>query len=256
MIQRYNRIIRVGKNMLIMGAHKEYFSIFKGFPQEMDNRFRGIYFKCNKYSMTSIERMYALYKSVEYVVKANVPGAFVECGVWEGGSSMLMAYALLSMGITNRKLYLYDTFEGMSKPTAKDCRISDSAPVMGQWRKAHKSTHNDMGYAPLDRVKRNMFSIGYPAENIVFVKGKVENTIPETRPKTISLLRLDTDWYESTHHELVHLFPRLQKKGVLIIDDYGHFAGARVAVDNYFKKHKINMLLNRVDYTCRVGIKL
>jgi hypothetical protein len=86
--------------------------------------------------------------------------------------------------------------------------------------------------------------------------GKVEDTIPADIPEKIALLRLDTDWYESTKHELIHLFPRLQKGGVLIIDDYGFWKGARKAVDEYFAENNIQILLNRIDDTGRMAIKL
>src|SRR5690606_24776929 len=101
----------------------------------------------------------------------------------------------------------------------------------------------------------NMVSTGYPMERCHFVEGKVEDTIPATVPDRISLLRLDTDWYESTRHELEHLWPLLQPGGVLIIDDYGHFEGARKAVDEYFLDRSDAPLLNRIDYTGRIAIK-
>ncbi len=88
------------------------------------------------------------------------------------------------------------------------------------------------------------------------IKGKVEETIPHDIPEKISILRLDTDWYESTYHELVHLYPRLVKGGVLIIDDYGHWQGARKAVDQYFQENNIPVLLNWIDYTGRVAVKI
>jgi len=98
-------------------------------------------------------------------------------------------------------------------------------------------------------------STKYPKDNLIFVKGKVENTIPAIIPDKISILRLDTDWYESTYHELVYLFPKLVKDGVLIIDDYGHWKGAREAINRYFQEKKIKILLNRIDYTSRIAIK-
>jgi O-methyltransferase len=101
-----------------------------------------------------------------------------------------------------------------------------------------------------------MLSTGYPEENLIFVKGKVENTIPGVTPDRICLLRLDTDWYESTYHELNYLFPRLSVNGVIIIDDYGHWQGAREAVDKYFQAKNVKILLNRIDYSGRVGIKV
>jgi len=110
-------------------------------------------------------------------------------------------------------------------------------------------------YGALEEVKRNLLSTGYPAERIFFVKGKVEETIPMSAPAQIALLRLDTDWYESTYHELVHLYPRLSSGGVLIIDDYGHWKGARRAVDAYISEQKLRLLLNRIDYTGRICVK-
>jgi hypothetical protein len=110
-------------------------------------------------------------------------------------------------------------------------------------------------YASLEDVTNALLSTGYPIDRIYFVKGKVEDTIPLQAPDRISLLRLDTDWYESTKHELVHLYPSLCPGGVLIIDDYGHWQGSRAAVDEYFKDLSIPILLNRIDYTGRIGVK-
>jgi hypothetical protein len=104
-------------------------------------------------------------------------------------------------------------------------------------------------------VKLNIESTNYPKNLVHFVKGKVEDTIPQTMPEKIAILRLDTDWYESTYHELKHLFPKLVKGGIIIIDDYGHWKGAREAVDQYFTENGIHILLNRIDYTGRIGIK-
>ena len=107
----------------------------------------------------------------------------------------------------------------------------------------------------MDEVKKNIDRVGYPMEKFVFVKGKVEETIPQTVPENIALLRLDTDWYESTKHELIHLYPRLSRNGILIIDDYGYWKGCRQAVDEYFKNHNQPILLNRIDFTGRIAIK-
>jgi O-methyltransferase len=110
--------------------------------------------------------------------------------------------------------------------------------------------------ATINDVEQNMKATSYVPSNIIYVKGKVENTIPTLSPdKVIALLRLDTDWYESTKHELIHLYPELTKGGVLIIDDYGHWDGCRKAVDEYFNNTDSSILLNRVDYTGRIGIK-
>lgn len=105
-------------------------------------------------------------------------------------------------------------------------------------------------------VERAVYGTGYDREKFHFISGAVEETIPEQSPKEIALLRLDTDWYESTSHELKHLFPRLTVGGVLIVDDYGHWQGARQAVDEYVADNHVRIFLNRIDYTGRIGIKI
>ena len=107
----------------------------------------------------------------------------------------------------------------------------------------------------LEEVRENMASTGYPLERIPLVNGPVERTVPEAAPAAICLLRLDTDWYESTRHELNHLFPRVSPDGVMIIDDYGHWHGVRRAVDEYFLEQRACYLMHRLDYTGRMLIK-
>jgi len=225
------------------------------YPNDMEGDFRIISGKCRDFTMTSLERLYALYQSVRYITQSNVPGDLVECGVWKGGSSMLMAHTLLASGPATRKIYLYDTFAGMSKPTEKDKAAVDGGSALETWGNCRRQNHVDWCYASVEEVRKNMHATGYPQEKLVFVQGKVEDTIPKVLPDAISLLRLDTDWYESTYHELKHLFPLLSKGGVIILDDYGHWAGAKEATDTFISENNIPILLNRIDYTCRLGIK-
>lgn len=221
----------------------------------IDDRFLRFYSICSEYTMTSKERMFALYESVNYVLDNEIPGDFVECGVWKGGSSIMVGLILKERGITDRKLYLYDTFDGMSAPDQND---EDHSGVSAQ---AHLDANKKEDqtsvwcYSGIDEVKSNCEKLGIDSSNLKFVQGKVEDTIPQTIPTNICLLRLDTDWYESTKHELDHLYPILSEKGVLIIDDYGHWKGCRKAVDEYFAKHKVKGLMNRIDYTGRLMIK-
>lgn len=216
--------------------------------------FLEIYKKCKPHTMTSIERMYALYQGVNYVIDNNIPGDFVECGVWEGGSSMVIAFLLKQKGISNRRLFMYDTFEGMAEPTELDRDFKDGSAKAVHTARTEGDKVN-WCYATLDLVRQNMVKTGLDLNQIVFVKGKVEDTIPGTVPEKISLLRLDTDWYESTKHELDFLYPILSKNGVLIVDDYGHWKGCRQAVDEFFEKETSKTLFNRIDYTGRLAIK-
>ncbi len=203
------------------------------------------------WTMTSPDRIYALIQAVRYVSANNIPGAMVECGVWKGGSMAAIARTLLQLQDVSRELYLFDTFEGMTAPTAKDLDYTGkkASQVL---RDVPRDKCDD---APLEQVKEVLYGTGYPRERIHFVRGRVEETIPASAPDPIALLRLDTDWYDSTKHELVHLFPRLPKAGVILIDDYGHWQGSRQACDEYFAENRIPILLNRIDYSGRIALK-
>lgn len=223
-------------------------------PQDYDPDFLPVFEAARRATMTSSSRMYALYKAVRYVVEAGIPGDFVECGTWMGGSVMVMALTLRQCGVEDRVIHAYDTFEGMPPPEAVDIDMrgdtaadllagADAADPASVWCRAG-----------IDAVRANLDRTGYPAGNLRLVKGLVEETIPAQAPSHIALLRLDTDWYSSTRHELEQLYPRLSPGGVLIIDDYGHWQGARRAVDEYFGPGR-PILLNRVDYTGRIAVK-
>jgi O-methyltransferase len=221
---------------------------------DLEPEFRALHERCKPFTMTSPERMYAVYQSVRHVVRASVPGDIVECGVWRGGSSMLAALTLSEYGDEDRRLYLYDTFAGMSEPSDRDVAASGES-AMPRWRSEQSGDVNAWCYSPLDEVRRNMHSTGIAPERVQLVEGKVEDTVPAVMPERIAVLRLDTDWYESTWHELVHLYPRLSPGGVLIVDDYGHWRGAREAVDRYFGEVAEPILLARTDYTGRIGVR-
>jgi len=199
--------------------------------------------------------MYACWQAAEYVVGARIPGDVVECGVWRGGSAMMLAGALLDAGDTSRTIWLYDTFTGMSEPTEHDVK-TDGLHAQGKWQARRRDDGLvDWCLAPLSEVRENVRSSGYPASRVRFVEGRVEDTIPGEMPDEIAILRLDTDWYSSTKHELHHLLPRVSRGGVLLIDDYGEWQGARQAVDEYVQSHDARLLLARTDYTGRIAIK-
>jgi O-methyltransferase len=204
--------------------------------------------------MTSDERLLAVIDAARYLRRYHLTGAVVECGVWKGGSTMAAALALLADNAPSRDLYLYDTFAGMSAPTEADNSF-DGASAAEQLRHATPQT-GLWCYAGLDEVRANVSSTGYPADKLHFVQGRVEDTIPTTVPAAIALLRLDTDWYESTRHELIHLFPRLVPGGILIIDDYGHWQGSRRATDEYFAAQSTPIYFQRLDYTGRIAVKI
>jgi O-methyltransferase len=228
--------------------------IRRRFP-DVDARIIEIFHRVKPYTMTSPERIISLCEAVRYVSAGRIEGAIVECGVWRGGSSMAAALMLADLGDTDRELYLFDTFEGMSQPGEHDRRARDAAGA-SKLLAASSREAKVWAYSPLEEVRANLCSTAYPMDRVRFVQGKVEHTIPSQGPQKIALLRLDTDWYESTQHELEHLFPRLAVGGVLIIDDYGAWEGARRAVDEFIAAHNVTILLSRIDETGRMGVKL
>ncbi len=248
------------KKWLIRTAHKMGYQVIKTggpvrLPADFDPLHREIYGSVQNRTMTSPERIYSLIEAVRYVGRNKIEGAIVECGVWKGGSMMAVAETLLHQGETTRELFLYDTFEGMSEPGELD-KTTTGDSASGLLRKdANKEKNLIWAYSTIETVREGMKTTGYPEQRIHYVHGKVEDTIPGTLPGEIAILRLDTDWYESTRHELQHLFPLLKKGGVLILDDYGHWQGARAAVDEYFERHPQPILLNRIDETGRIAIK-
>ncbi|MGH2922901.1 MAG: TylF/MycF/NovP-related O-methyltransferase [Solirubrobacterales bacterium] len=211
------------------------------------------------HSMTGVARMLATVDAVRHCVRREIPGPFAECGVWRGGSVLAMLLTLRDLGIDDRDVYLYDTFEGMTEPTEHDTS-QFHRPAVEEWHEAEREGVRlyDDAFDPEsfneEVVRENIGLAGYPQSRLHLVKGPVEATIPDTVPDRLALLRLDTDWYESTLHELQHLYPLLSPGGVLIVDDYGHWEGARRAVDEYFEGQDAP-LLSRIDYTGRIAVK-
>ena len=223
---------------------------------DLEPPFFDLYESCRTETMTSIERMYALYGAVCHLVARDIPGDIVECGVWRGGSMMLVARTLLHLGRTDRTLWLYDTFDGMTRPTGEDVQAM-SGRTAGEILAAEmRDAENPFwGVATRETVAANLARTGYPAERLRFVQGDVLDTVPACMPDQVALLRLDTDWYASTRHELEHFYPRVPRGGIVIVDDYGYWRGARKAVDEYWAALGAPPFLQRVDFTGRLAVK-
>jgi len=206
-----------------------------------------------KYSMTGPIRMWTLLRAIANVADRGIAGDIVECGVWKGGNLILAGLVRNHLSL-RADIWGYDTFEGMSAPTVHDRKHKETKLAQEKFDKLQKDDHNEWCFAALDEVRENFAREVGPAQ-LRLIKGKVEETLrdPENLPAQISVLRLDTDWYESTKVELEVLFPRLVEGGVLIIDDYGEWAGAKQAVDEYFAGKKL--WLHYVDPACRMFVK-
>ena len=211
---------------------------------------RAIVERAKPYTLTSVQRLQAVIDAVRYIERRGIPGALAECGVWRGGSVLAMLLTLQDAGATERDVYLYDTFTGMTDPTEADTSPFDDAAREG----AAYDYLFDPEHTGEDAVLALLAGTGYPRERLHAVAGPVEETLPAHAPEQLALLRLDTDWYESTRHELEHLYDRLSPGGVLIVDDYGHWEGAARAVEEFFATRE-PLLLSRIDYTGRIAVK-
>ena len=205
-------------------------------------------------TMTSKERVLAVENAVRHVHAHGIEGDIVECGVAWGGSVMAFALTLIELGETSRTIWLYDTFDGMSEPTDED--VGRHGEVASRvYRKKMKDGISTWINAPIEQVKKNVFSSGYPENRFRFVEGRVEETLIKQKPKKIAILRLDTDWYESTKAELKHLYPRLAKGGIIILDDYYRWVGHRKAADQYFVDNHLRIFWARIDDHAVIGVK-
>jgi hypothetical protein len=219
------------------------------------NEFSEFYDQCKGFSYTSMPMMYALYSAMKHVSDAGIDGDVVECGVWRGGSMMMAALSLKAAGDRSRTLHLYDTFDLSWEARSEKDHLVYRAPVPSGASSRFRVEGQGAKGVSQEEVLSNLLSTGFPRERIRLIRGLVQETLPKEAPRSIALLRLDTDFYESTYHELVCLFPLLKAGGVLIIDDYGKHQGATEAVDRYFAENRIQMLLNRIDVQGRMGIK-
>ncbi|MEV7655183.1 TylF/MycF/NovP-related O-methyltransferase [Streptomyces anulatus] len=222
------------------------------FPEDYDDEAKEIIRAVKPYSMTSPERLNAFILATRHIVRHDIPGDIVECGVWRGGSMQACARTLLAAGETERDLYLFDTYEGMTPPTAEDLR-RDGRPAQ-ELLDAQGKDRPIWAVASLEDVRAGFDTVPYPKERVHYVRGRVEDTVPGQAPEQISILRLDTDWYASTKHELEHLYSRLVSGGVLLIDDYGYWQGSRQAVDEFLDKTGEQLLLLRMDEG-RIAVK-
>lgn len=208
-------------------------------------------------TLTSAERVVALCDAVRYLVAADVPGAFVECGVWRGGSVLAMLRTLIELGVSDREIYLFDTFDRMPPPGDEDVDVTGVAATAYHEQFARGTYDHAYDYLPIDAVHDLLAGTGYPHAKVHFVTGLIEQTVPAEAPPSIALLRLDTDYYRSTRHELEHLAPRLAPGGVLIVDDYGHWRGSRKATDEYLQSMEergMHLYLHRIDYSGRLVV--
>ena len=211
----------------------------------------------SNYSMSTPANHWAIIQSIKHISQNNIKGDIVESGVWRGGNLILFKIFLDKYNL-KKKIFAYDTFEGMSEPEKLDKTFDgkSSIELLKKLEKKNVDRKENILIADcsIEQVIKN-FNENVIKNDLITIKGKVEETLlnKDNLPSKISLLRLDTDWYSSTKIELEILYPLLEKNGILIIDDYGYWQGARKAVDEYFLDKKVTIF--KIDFTGRMIIK-
>ena len=246
-MKQLSRIIRNFFRKIRAAIFKEKDFYTRNIP-EIDSANKEYIEMFSHHTMTPIIRRWNLIKAIHYVNKKKLEGDIVESGVWRGGNLFLSKtiqdkyYPKIK-----RRFYGYDTYEGMPQPS-----IHDGLKINNIYNNLKKKKWFK---ASLDDVMNSANFFFSETSSFNFIKGKVEVTLRNKKnlPNKISILRLDTDWYESTKIELNILYPLLVNGGVLIIDDYGDMIGCRKAVDEFFINKDI--LIVSIDKSCRIVIK-
>ncbi|HSY75753.1 MAG TPA: TylF/MycF/NovP-related O-methyltransferase [Bacteroidia bacterium] len=190
-------------------------------------------------TMMGMRRLNNLEYCIRDVIKNNAEGDFIELGVWRGGATILMRAMLKEMNITNRNVWVADSFEGLPNPD------SDKYPA------DKGDNHSQFGElaVSINEVKQNFEKYGLLDEQVKFLKGWFKDTLPNAPIKNLAILRLDGDMYESTMDGLVNLYPKLSKGGYIIVDDWGAVPACKQATEDYRKQRGITEPIKEIDWT-------
>jgi O-methyltransferase len=205
-------------------------------PRSFLNAFQmmRLVYRVRGYTAVFVPRLVALYKLSEEINLRSLPGDIVECGVYNGGSAAIMASHCETSPV-DRNVWLFDSFEGLPKPTDKD---GDEAPAYEGW------CHGD-----LSKVKKVLRKLRIPESRVHIIKGWFQDTFPSVRIGDIAILHIDADWYESVKLCLEKFYDSVQPGGYIVLDDYGDWEGCRIATDEFLKQHSLDVKLIQVDYT-------
>jgi len=208
----------------------------------------------SEYTFKSKLEMWTVVCCLRNIVNQKIDGDIVETGVWKGGTLILVKKILEDCNV-KKKIIGFDTFEeGFQKPGELDKKIRYGFKEKGNlYNKTfnYKKFETSSLTNTLSNIRKNCKDV----EELYLIKGKIEDTLEKENIKKISLLMLDTDYYESTKFALEKLYDKVSQNGIIYIDDYGNWKGAKQAVDEFFKKKKINPFLIRTSSASRIFIK-
>jgi O-methyltransferase len=191
------------------------------------------------YTLVSPERIHNLYVLAQRIEEEKIPGDVIECGVCNGGTAAILA-RFGSRSRLNRTVWLFDSFQGMPEVTEHDGVSADG-------RTAQSHVGQEVG--DIDRVQRVLKQAGAKLEHVRIVPGWFQDTFPIMTAERIALLNIDADWYESVKLCLETFFDRVVPGGFISFDDYGHWPGCRIAVNEFLKARRLGFRLTPVDYT-------
>lgn len=217
------------KNLILCGINET----------SMETRLEGLDWPMYADSMIGIKRLDNLEFCVREIVKNKIEGDLIELGVWRGGATIFMRALLKDMNVTDKCVWVADSFEGLPVP--------DKSKYPADKDDKH---HTFAALAiSMEQVKHNFDKYGLLDDQVKFLKGWFKDTLPKAPIQKLSLLRLDGDMYESTMDGLVNLYSKLSVGGYIIVDDYGAVPGCKLAVEDYRKQHGITEEIIPVDWT-------
>jgi len=205
----------------------------------IQDRINGIGWNPNAYTMLSLKQLNAIDFMYADIIKNNIPGDLIECGVWRGGATIFMKALLKSNNDTTRKVWVSDSFEGCPKPDV----AKYPADANSNWFAAPELAIS------LEQVQNNFKKFNLLDSNIIFLKGWFKNTLPIAQIKKLALLRVDGDLYESTMDAISALYDKLSVGGYFIDDDYGSIPQSKKAIDDYRNLHYITEEIIPIDAT-------
>jgi O-methyltransferase len=190
-------------------------------------------------TMIGLVRLNQLQAAIEDVITNNVPGDLIEAGVWRGGACIFMRGVLAAHHVTDRTVWVADSFEGLPRPSG-EYPIDSSGIAF--WE------DNTLAISQ-EEVEKNFAKYGLLDSQVRFLKGWFKDTLPTAPFDRLSILRLDGDMYESTIQTLVALYRKVSPGGYVIVDDYGGIEGSCAAVEDYRNDHGITAPITRIDWS-------
>ena len=207
-------------------------------PYDENKRINGRDWPAVAHSMAGLKRLRSLAELTDGVLRDDVPGDFIETGVWRGGACALMRGILKARGVTDRKVYVADSFEGLPPPDPERYTADAGSKLHSRKRLAITQETVEATFRAYDLLD----------DQVVFVKGWFKDTLPGVPAERFALVRLDGDMYESTIQAIEALYPKLSAGGILIVDDYGGIKGCREAITSYRTAHGIDEEIVQVDH--------